>query len=99
VLYRRPDLAGVVSGNAELWRDQARNAGRWVSKTPTQGAVMVLQHGVLGAGASTGHVAYVESVNATSFVVSEQNWNNIKTPTKQTYQISSLPSTGVDFIG
>jgi surface antigen len=99
VLYRRPDLAGVVSGNAQYWRDQARNAGRVVSKTPSQGAVMVLQGGVMGAGASTGHVAYVESVNATSFVVSEQNWNGIRTPTKRTIQISSLPSTGVDFIG
>jgi surface antigen len=98
-LYRRPDLAGVVSGNAQNWRDQARNAGRVVSKTPTQGALMVLQGGTLGAFASTGHVAYVESVNATSFVVSEQNWNNIRTPTKQTYQISSLPASGVDFIG
>jgi len=99
VLYRRPDLAGVVSGNAQYWRDQARNAGRVVSKTPSQGAVMVLQGGVMGAYSGTGHVAYVESVNATSFTISEQNWNNIRTPTKRTIQISSLPSTGVDFIG
>jgi surface antigen len=97
-LYRRPDLAGVVSGNAQNWTAGARAAGRVVSKTPTQGALMVLQGGVMGAGASTGHVAYVESVNATSFVISEQNWNGIRTPTQRTIQISSLPSTGVDFI-
>jgi surface antigen len=60
---------------------------------------MVLQSLVMGAGASTGHVAYVESVNATSFVVSEQNWNGIRTPTTRTIQISSLPASGVDFIG
>jgi surface antigen len=60
---------------------------------------MVLQGGVEGAFSGTGHVAYVESVNATSFVVSEQNWNGIRTPKTRTIQISSLPSTGVDFIG
>jgi surface antigen len=66
---------------------------------------MVLQGGVMGAFASTGHVAYVETVqrdangNPTSFVVSEQNWNGIRTPTTRTIQASSLPATGVDFIG
>lgn len=98
-LYRRPDLAGVVSGNAQNWTAEARAAGRTVSKTPSPGALMVLQGGVMGAFASTGHVAYVESVSATSFVVSQQNWNGIRTPTTQTVQVSSLPASGVDFIG
>jgi surface antigen len=104
-LYRRPDLAGTVSGNAYLWTDQARAAGRPVSKAPSAGAVMVLQRGVMGAGATTGHVAYVESVqrdangNPTSFVVSEQNWNGNRFSTTRTIQISSLPPNGVDFIG
>ena len=104
-LYRRPDLAGVVSGNAQEWTAEARAVGRTVSKTPSQGALMVLQGGVMGAFSGTGHVAYVESVqrdaygNPTSFVVSEQNWNGIRTPTKRTIQVSSLPGTGVDFIG
>jgi surface antigen len=59
----------------------------------------------MGAGATTGHVAYVESVqrdasgNPTSFVVSEQNWNGIRYSTTRTIQVSSLASTGVDFIG
>jgi hypothetical protein len=59
----------------------------------------------MGAGASTGHVAYVESVqrNAygtpTSFEISEQNWNGIRTPTRRVIQMSSLPGSGVDFIG
>ena len=98
-LDRRPDLRSIVSGNAQNWTAQARNAGRPVSKTPTQGSVMVLQGGVMGAFSGTGHVAYVESVNATSFVISEQNWNGIRYSTTRTIQISSLPSTGVDFIG
>lgn len=98
-LYRRPDLAGVVSGNAQNWTAGARAAGRTVSKTPSQGALMVLQGGVMGAFVSTGHVAYVESVTPTSFVVSEQNWNGIRTPTTRTIPVSSLPASGVDFIG
>jgi surface antigen len=103
-LDRRPDLVGKVSGNAQEWTAQARTAGLPVSKTPTQGAVMVLQGGVMDAAAATGHVAYVESVqrdangNPTSFLVSEQNWNGKKFSTTRTIQVSSLPSTGVDFI-
>jgi surface antigen len=104
-LDRRPDLRSIVSGNAQEWTAQARTAGRPVSKTPTAGAVMVLQGGVMGADASTGHVAYVESVqrdatgNPTSFLVSEQNWNNIRYSTTRTIQVSSMPASGVDFIG
>ena len=104
-LYKRPDLSNIVSGNAQEWTAQARAAGRPVSKTPSLGAVMVLQGGVMGAYAATGHVAHVELVqrdaygNPTSFVVSEQNWNGIRSPTTRTIQVSSLPSTGVDFIG
>ena len=98
-LYRRPDLAGVVNGNAQAWTAEASAAGRTVSKTPSPGALMVLQPGVMGAGVPTGHVAYVESVSAGSFVISEQNWNGIQTPTTRTIQTSSLPGSGVDFIG
>lgn len=32
-LYRRPDLAGVVNGNAQAWTNEAIAAGRTVSKT------------------------------------------------------------------
>jgi len=104
-LYRRPDLAGTVSGNAQNWTAGARAAGRTVSKTPSQGALMVLQGGVMGAFLSTGHVSYVESVqrdafgNPIAFVVSEQNWNGVRTPSSRTIQVSSLPASGVDFIG
>ena len=104
-LYKRPDLRGIVSGNAQLWTEQARSAGRPVSKTVSVGAVMVFQGGVMGAFAATGHVAYVESVqrdasgNPTSFVISEQNWNGSKSPTSRPIQVRDLPATGVDFIG
>jgi surface antigen len=105
-LYRRPDLVGKVSGNAQNWTAQARTAGLPVSKTPSQGAVMVTQGGVWGAAPSTGHVAYVESVqrdangNPMSFVISEQNWDGIRTPTTRTLKVSDLQSYsyGVDFI-
>jgi hypothetical protein len=103
-LYKRPDLTGKVSGNAYEWTEKARGYGLPVSKIPSERAVMVLQRGVMGAGATTGHVAYVESVqrdangNPTSFLVSEQNWNGIKSPTYRTIQASGLPP-GVDFIG
>jgi surface antigen len=49
-------------------------------------------------------LAYVESVqrdangDATSFLVSEQNWNGNRFSTTRTIQVSSLPPTGVDFI-
>lgn len=103
-LYRRPDLAGVVSGDARYWTEEARKAGRTVSKTPSQGAVMVLQPKIMGAF-EHGHVAYVESVQRntygtpTSFVVSQQNYNGKMYPTTQTIPVSSLPASGVDFIG
>jgi surface antigen len=105
-LYRRPDLAGVVSGNAQEWTAEARAAGRFVSKTPSQGALMVLQGGYGGAFVGTGHVAYVESVQRdaagkpTSFVISEQNWNTVRTPTSRTLTVSELQAyfAGVDFI-
>ena len=68
---------------------------------------MVLQGGVMGAGATTGHVAVVESVqrdaigNPTSFTVSEQNWNGNRFGTTRTIPASDLPANGdgVDFIG
>lgn len=105
-LDRRPDLAPTVRGDAWLWTEEARAARLPVSKTPTEGALMVLQRGVLGADPTAGHVAYVESVqrdangNPTSFVVSEQNWNKIRYSTTRTIQVRDLAAdiSGVDFI-
>ena len=61
--------------NAAQWWWSARAYGFAEGATPRVGAVMVMGYGVGGASASSGHVAYVESVNANgSFVVSEMNW-------------------------
>ena len=61
--------------NAAQWWWSARAYGFAEGATPRVGAVMVMGYGVGGASASSGHVAYVESVNANgSFVISEMNW-------------------------
>jgi len=61
--------------NAAQWWWSARAYGFGEGSTPRVGAVMVMGYGVGGASASSGHVAYVESVNpAGSFVISEMNW-------------------------
>ena len=61
--------------NAAQWWSSARAYGFAEGASPRVGAVMVMGYGVGGASASSGHVAYVESVNANgSFVISEMNW-------------------------
>jgi surface antigen len=106
-LYRRPDLNGKVSGNAQEWTQAARNAGLAVSKTPSERAVMVFQAGAAvgySKAGPVGHVAYVESVqrdaygNPVSFVIWEQNSDGRLHPTTRTIQVRELPATGVDFI-
>ena len=99
-LDRRPDLAGVVNGNAGLWADQARAAGRPVDKTPHVGDVMVFQPGVQGADATTGHVA-VESVNGNTVHISEQNfqWNGVGGLGQVTQRDVDISDTSrIDFI-
>lgn len=62
-------------GMAAQWWSLARAYGFAEGSTPRVGAVMVMGYGMAGASASSGHVAYVESVNANgSFVISEMNW-------------------------
>lgn len=62
-------------GMAAQWWSLARSYGFAEGSTPRPGAVMVMGYGMAGASASSGHVAYVESVNANgSFVISEMNW-------------------------
>lgn len=62
-------------GMAAQWWSLARGYGFAEGSTPRVGAVMVMGYGMAGASASSGHVAYVESVNANgSFVISEMNW-------------------------
>ena len=62
-------------GMAYQWWSLARAYGFAEGSTPRVGAVMVMGAGMAGASASSGHVAYVESVNANgSFLISEMNW-------------------------
>jgi surface antigen len=62
-------------GMAAQWWTLARAYGFAEGHTPRAGAVMVMGYGMAGASASSGHVAYVESVNPNgSFVISEMNW-------------------------
>ena len=62
-------------GMAAQWWSLARAYGFAEGSTPRVGAVMVMGYGMAGASASSGHVAYVESVNANgSFTISEMNW-------------------------
>ena len=62
-------------GMAAQWWSLARSYGFAEGSTPRPGAVMVMGYGMAGASASSGHVAYVESVNPNgSFVISEMNW-------------------------
>jgi len=62
-------------GMAAQWWSLARAYGFAEGSTPRVGAVMVMGYGMAGASASSGHVAYVESVNPNgSFVISEMNW-------------------------
>lgn len=56
------------SGNAWSWYSGAIAMGYNVGSTPRPGAIMVSKEGSLG------HVAYVESVDGSSFTVSEMNF-------------------------
>ncbi len=88
------------SGEAKNW---LTNASSWASfhfytgnKLPVPGAIMVLSVGNLG------HVAFVESVGATTFVISEMNWGsdpdgdlktvNFGIRTERTLTIGNVPN-------
>ena len=89
-----PDL--MVTSAPQAWPREALIAGYGISNTPTNGALMVRQPGVMGADAQTGDVAYVESVATDgTFTVSEQQNDTVST---RTIAIVDLPATGVDFI-
>ena len=65
-------------GNAIEWWPNARAYGYAEGSTPAVGAIMVTQE------SGPGHVAYVESVNGSSFTVSEMNyvgWNVVSSRT------------------
>lgn len=76
------------NGNAWQWYGNAIAYGRPVGKTPVPGAVMVTWE------SSVGHVAYVESVNGSSFTVSEMNYRGWGIASTRTITTSSVPLIG-----
>lgn len=76
-------------GNAIQWWANARAAGYPEGATPQVGSIMVSRE------SSLGHVAYVESVNGSSFVVSEMNWTAWNVVDRRTIQLGgSVPIVG-----
>jgi surface antigen len=78
-LGRRPDLAGIVEGDASRWLEAA--AGKAPEGPPTGprvGALAVWAPNVGPAG-PLGHVAYVAAVHGPQLLIDDSNW----TPTPQ----------------
>jgi len=69
----RPDLYGSVWGNAGGWAIDARMSGRSVGFLPKVGAIAVWRPWTGGAWGQ-GHVAYVTSVGAYGFTVTEMHY-------------------------
>lgn len=76
------------NGNAWQWYGNARGYGVATGGTPVAGAVMVTWE------SSVGHVAYVESVNGSSFTVSEMNYAGYGRISRRTISIGSVPLIG-----
>jgi surface antigen len=81
---RRPDLLGVVHGNAGTWLEAAK--GRVPEgTTPLVGALAVwLARSARGVGAE-GHVAYVAAVSGRRILVEDSNWS--ATPTSNGLEV------------
>jgi len=86
---RRPDLNGVVHGNAGEWLAEAR--GRVPEgTTPVVGAIAVWLSNTGGAYGA-GHVAYVAAVSGGSVTVQDFNWG---TPHKS-YHEHTVPASWI----
>jgi hypothetical protein len=79
-------------GNGGEWYANARAQGYEVGKKPLAGAILVR-----GGGGGYGHVAYVESVDGTSFTVSEMNVSGLGVLSTRTYDMVNNPPPS--FIG
>jgi surface antigen len=81
---RRPDLLSLVHGNAGTWLEDV--AGRVPEgSVPVVGALAVWTPGYHGAGALTGHVAYVAAVSGTRILLDDSNWT--PTPTSARLEV------------
>ncbi|MDO4746839.1 MAG: LysM peptidoglycan-binding domain-containing protein [Candidatus Saccharibacteria bacterium] len=70
--YMRPDLGGLMLGNANAWARNAAAHGYYVDRTPSAGAIFQTSSGWYG------HVGYVEAVNGDgSITVTEMNYSYV----------------------
>lgn len=79
-------------GNAVEWYGNAQTMGYAVGDVPVPGAILVRRSAVW---TGYGHVAYVESVDGTTFTVSEMNVNGLGELTTRTYDTVSDPPPGL----
>jgi surface antigen len=80
---RRPDLAGIVTGNASQWLERAYGRAA-EGLTPARGALAVWLPGAAHAGAD-GHVGYVAAVRGGQILVDDSNWT--PTPTSNPLEV------------
>lgn len=83
--YKRPDLAGICTGNAKQWYAQANSANLAVGQSPVKGSIAVFSSWMVLGGVyqDVGHVAYVEHAiddgnsdpQDNYFHVTEMGWN------------------------
>ena len=94
----RPDPG--ISWNGGAWDDMARAARLPVGTEPRAGAVVAFDPGTMGAGAETGHIAYVESVEPAdgTFTVSEMNAPLPWQVTYRTIPIDAIAQGGISFV-
>ncbi|MBO4813221.1 LysM peptidoglycan-binding domain-containing protein [Candidatus Saccharibacteria bacterium] len=70
--YMRPDLGGLMLGNANAWARNAAAKGYTVNRSPSAGAIFQTSSGWYG------HVGYVEAVNGDgSITVTEMNYSYV----------------------
>ena len=94
----RPDPG--ISWNGGAWDDMARAARLPVGTEPRAGAVATFDPGTMGAGAETGHIAYVQSVDSGdgTFTVSEMNAPLPWQVTYRTIPIDAIAEGGISFV-
>ena len=94
VAHRLPvrTLVSASIGNAVEWYANAQAKGYAVGDLPLPGAILVRQSAYYGG---YGHVAYVESVDGTSFTVSEMNVNGLGVLSTHTYDLATNPPSGL----
>jgi len=71
-LGRRPDLAGIVGGNASRWLEAA--AGKAPEGTGARVGALAVWAPNVGPAGPVGHVAYVAAVHGERLLIDDSNW-------------------------